>query len=130
MKKTIAILMTVLGVSQSSLANPVAMIGFFCESNSKPSYAFPIDSNGNVQEVLGGHFSSQVKVNEFHLRNGDIHVEVSPFHPYCSVAIKYTNHTNNVFNKNSGILFSKSATVAIACEGGQVTYKQCGISVK
>lgn len=130
MKNILLITITLLTIGQSSFASSASKVGFYCESNNKPSYVFSLDSDGNVQEVLDGHFSQKVMIEKFYLRNGDIRVDVKPFHPYCSVVIKYVNHTENVYYKNSNILLSKYATLEMSCEGGSVMSKQCTVSVK
>lgn len=120
----------VFALLQGSLAKADTMIGFFCESQGGPTYAFPVDPRGSVQPVSSGNFGHQVRVNELPFRNGDVRTQLSPFHPYCSVVIEYVNKTNNPYSNRPGLNFSTTATLATSCEGGPVKYKECRIAVK
>ncbi len=130
MKKLLLTLTLASMFSQTTLAKEGAAIQFFCDSGSKPTYEFPVDSNGSVKEVRSGHFSEQVLVNELEFRDGGVRVELIPFHPYCSVSIKYQNYTNSSFNTDGNLLFSKLAIITASCEGGPIQNNECSIKVK
>ncbi len=130
MKKLLLTAALALFCSPNAFGQKSSKIQFFCESNGKPSYEFPIDSSGSVHAITSGHFSQQLPVNEVHLINGDVKVTLNPFHHFCSIQIQYVNHTKNVFKNDDAILFSESATLTSSCEGDPIHSNVCSINVK